>query len=181
MCIRDRSSTWSASQLNTLNLNQNYLSNIGSKWGNLIALTIWQVGGAETNNLFRSPIKTAYTYEVGANKLNTTYSAKIGLMYVSDYGYAASPDNWNTKLGNYGNTTVSDNNWMFMGLYEWTISRVSDYGITVDSVFLVNDIGGISIGGLYNHVSSVRPVFYLNSAVQYVSGTGTQTDPYRIA
>ena len=178
---RNQSSTWSASQLNTLNLNQNYLSNIGSKWGNLIALTIWQVGGAETNNLFRSPIKTAYTYEVGANKLNTTYSAKIGLMYVSDYGYAASPDNWNTKLGNYGNTTVSDNNWMFMGLYEWTISRVSDYGITVDSVFLVNDIGGISIGGLYNHVSSVRPVFYLNSAVQYVSGTGTQTDPYRIA
>ena len=27
-------------------------------------------------------------------------------MYVSDYGYAASPDAWTTNLGSYDNSTI---------------------------------------------------------------------------
>lgn len=44
-----------------------------------------------------SNAKTAYNYELGSNKINTTYSAKIGLMYVSDYYYAATPTYWSNK------------------------------------------------------------------------------------
>ena len=77
--------------------------------------------------------KQYYTTELGSSSSSTTYSAKIGLMYVSDYGYAASPANWSTALYNYDNAT--NNNWMYMGTYEWTISRRSD---TTVSAFLVN-------------------------------------------
>lgn len=54
--------------------------------------------------------KTVYNYEVRANKANTTYDAKIGLMYISDYGYAAFPDAWTTPLKNYSNSSIRDNN-----------------------------------------------------------------------
>ena len=41
-----------------------------------------------------SNAKTAYNYEVGANKSSTTYNAKIGLPYLNEYYYAAAPTYW---------------------------------------------------------------------------------------
>ena len=74
---------------------------------------------------------------------------------------------------------------MHMGLYEWTISRISDYS---DSAFLVYDNGFVSGCSVYVvdaytwYVNgAVRPSFYLEPDVVYVSGSGTQTDPYRIS
>ena len=172
-------STWSESQLNTVNLNTNYLNNIGSTWSSKIANHTWQVGGASFDNVFNSPVKTAHTYEVGASAANTTYQAKIGLMYVSDYGYASSPANWSTNMGSLNTATNRDNNWMFMGLYEWTISRRSDntyIAFRVSSTGFV-DLNRVSDGG---YTSAVRPSFYLESSVVLTGGTGTASDPYRI-
>ena len=169
--------TWSESQLNTVNLNTNYLNNIGSTWSSKIANHTWQVGGATYANVYRSPVKTAHTYEVGANSANTTYQAKIGLMYVSDYGYAASPTNWGTNMGSLNTATNRDNNWMFMGLYEWTISRSSDNTYA----FYVYITGDVDDNGVGNYVYVVRPSFYLESSVVLTGGTGTASDPYRIA
>ena len=169
--------TWSESQLNTVNLNTNYLNNIGSKWSSLIATTTWQVGGATDANVYSSPVKTAYNYEVGPNKENTTYSAKIGLMYTSDYGYATSPSNWNTNLGSYNSTTVRDNNWMWMGYYDWTISRHSD---GTDNAFGVLCTGDVYNFLVINYNGGVRPSFYLESSVEFSGGSGTSADPYRI-
>ena len=172
---------WSYSALNTVNLNTNFISALGSEWSDLIATTNWQVGGGTSDNLEYSNAQTAYNYEVGANTANTTYGAKIGLMYVSDYGYAVSPEMWNTNMGSLGTDTNRSNNWMFMGLYEWTISRVSD---STDYTLLVstegNVLGYYSYGYSYGYVTRVRPCFYLKSSVVYTGGTGTQTDPYRI-
>ena len=171
--------TWSESNLNTVNLNTNYLNNIGSTWSSKIANHTWQVGGASFDNVFNSPVKTAHTYEVGASAANTTYQAKIGLMYVSDYGYASSPANWSTNMGSLNTATNRDNNWMFMGLYEWTISRRSDntyIAFRVSSTGFV-DLNRVSDGG---YTSAVRPSFYLESSVVLTGGTGTASDPYRI-
>ncbi len=170
-------SSWEWSDLNALNLNENYLNNIGSEWSNLISDTTWTVGGNMDSNI-RSTVKNSYTSEivnpyVGPGKW---YDAKIGLMYVSDYGYAASPENWNTRLSSYGTESVRNNNWMYMGLYEWTITRGEDdsyYG------FEVTSNGGLSLSDVSGN-GSIRPTFYLNSNVVYTRGSGTQTDPYRI-
>ena len=175
---------WSESNLNTVNLNQNYLNVIASTWSDKIVEHTWQVGGVSAANLFESPVQTVYTYEVGVNTANVTYSAKIGLMYVSDYGFAASPSYWTTTLGNYGGG-AQDNNWMYVGLDEWTISRYSDdgaYGIA----YFVNNAASVSatfIDNIDNNGNplGVRPSFYLSSSVVLNGGSGTERDPFRIA
>ena len=63
-----------------------------------------------------------------------------------------------------------------MGLYEWTISRDADYAY---SVFYVRNTGVLNSYyalGVYG----VRPVFYLTSSVNYVSGSGIAADPITI-
>ena len=160
--------TWSESRLNTTNLNSSYLSYIGSTWSNKIATTTWYVGGHSTINA------TPATFQ-DAESTGTTYSAKIGLMYVSDYGFAASPSYWTTNMSSYSN--ARNNNWMYMGLYEWTISR---YSSNSSNAYRVYDSGGLARGNVYNDDYAVRPVFYLTSSITYNRGSGTTADPVRI-
>ena len=169
--------TWSESNLNTVNLNTNYLNNIGNKWSSLIATTSWKVGGNTYQNIYNVPVKQTYTNEIVNPAESTTYSAKIGLMYVSDYGYATSPSNWNTNLGSYNSTTVRDNNWMWMGLFEWTISRRSD---DTNRAFLLDDDGLVGYAPVSGR-DGVRPSFYLESSVVLSGGSGSAAAPYRIA
>ncbi len=171
--------TWSQSNLNTINLNTNYinyLNNQNSKWTEMIETTTWKVGGGSSSYLRGSTVKTAYNYEIGNNSSSTTYSAKIGLMYVSDYGYAASPANWTTNLISYANNTNWNNNWMFMGLYEWTISRSSDI---TDYAFYVHYAGNVNSCDVYDY-NGVRPSFYLKSNVAITSGDGSASNPFRL-
>ena len=171
--------TWSQSNLNTVNLNTNYLNNIGSIWSSKIANHSWKVGGNASVNITAVPVKSTYANEIVSPAANTTYSAKIGLMYVSDYGYAASPENWNTNMGSLNTDANRNNNWMFMGLQEWTITHWADYFYPIS--FIVSYIGNVNIGQVNGHSFVVRPTFYLESNVELISGSGTQTDPYRIA
>ena len=169
--------TWSQSNLNTVNLNTNYLNNIGSKWSSLIATTNWKVGGNSWANIGTATPKTAYQNEIVNPTASTTYSAKIGLMYVSDYGYAASPAAWTLNMNRYNNSTATSNNWMYMGLYEWTISRDSDgtgNAFCVDYTGLVNNIS------VSRNYYGVRPSFYLESSVVFSQGDGSEQNPYRI-
>ena len=170
--------TWSTSQLNVVNLNQNYLNNIGSEWADKIAMTNWKVGGVPSSNVSLSGVKNAYNYEIGVNSDNTTYQAKLGLMYISDYGYAASPENWSTSMESLNNATNRDNNWMFMGLHEWTITRNTD---STGMVFRVNGTGYVGADLMGVDGRGVRPSFYLQSSVEFSSGDGTKQNPFRIA
>ena len=65
--------------------------------------------------------KQYYNVEVGSSSNSTTDSMKIGLMYVSDYGFAASNNYWTTALYNYSSATSL--NWLYLGNEEWTIAR----------------------------------------------------------
>ena len=169
------SNTWSSSTLNTSILNGTYLNTLGSKWSNLIATTNWKVGGMAWSTT--NTAKQYYTTELGSSSSSTTYSAKVGLMYISDYGFAASPPNWNTSLHDYNNATNRDNNWMFMGLTEWTISRNSD---DTSNAFGVYFTGLVNNSSVDNVDHGVRPSFYLESSVEFSSGDGTIDSPYRI-
>ena len=172
--------TWSASKLNTVNLNTNFTTNIGTAWANKIATTTWKVGGGTYANLRDAVPKTAYQYEVGSSASTTTYDAKIGLMYVSDYYYSASPSAW-TLVGYNSDYTKSyasakGENWLYGGGWDWTISRNSDYS---NYAFYVFNYGYV----YYNYVDfsyGVRPSFSLLSSTTYVSGSGSMSDPVRI-
>ncbi len=171
---------WSASRLNTTNLNTNFINNIGSTWSNKIAKTTWKIAGNTWSSIGEQVPKTVYTNEItspdkGTYGTEETYSAKIGLMYASDYGFAASPSAWTTTLCKYDRSV----NWMYLGIDEWTISRYADES---SRAFIVRSEGYVGYSGvyyneMYDFCLAVRPVFYLNSSVTYVSGTGTSTDP----
>ena len=170
----NQSNTWSSSRLNTGTLNGTYLNGLSSTWQNKIATTNWKVGGMSQNS--SATAKQYYDTEIGSSSSSTTYSAKIGLMYVSDYGFAASPDYWTTELFNYEPSKSS--NWMNINLNEWTISRRSDN--TLDA-FYVTSTGSVTGRSVAHFISiDVRPSFYLISSTIYVSGSGTSSDPIRI-
>ena len=172
--------TWSASKLNTVNLNTNFTTNIGTAWANKIATTTWKVGGGTYANLRDAVPKTAYQYEVGSSASTTTYDAKIGLMYVSDYYYSASPSAW-TLVGYNSDYTKSyasakGENWLYGGGWDWTISRDSDYS---NYAFRVDHGGNVYSDNVYDD-DGVRPSFSLLSSTTYVSGSGSMSDPVRI-
>ena len=172
--------TWSTSLLNKTNLNTNFINNIGTTWANKIATVTWKVGGNTWANIGTKTSSVAYTNEItnpvttNTTDNATTYSAKIGLMYVSDYGFAASPDAWTLTMSSYNNTTATNNNWMYMGLYEWTISRYAD---TSDRAFLVRGVGSVNSNYVSGYDFGVRASFNLESSVSYVSGSGSMSDP----
>ena len=172
--------TWSASKLNTVNLNTNFTTNIGTAWANKIATTTWKVGGGTYANLRDAVPKTAYQYEVGSSASTTTYDAKIGLMYVSDYYYSASPSAW-TLVGYNSDYTKSyasakGENWLYGGGWDWTISRNSDISNNAFYVLNYGYVGYYLVSGNYG----VRPSFSLLSSTTYVSGSGSMSDPVRI-
>ncbi len=175
--ISNRSNVWSNSTLNTGTLNGTYLNGLGTTWNEMIETTTWKVGGNMSSNIEEQTVKNTFINEIVSPAANTTYSAKIGLMYVSDYGYAASPANWTTNLESYNNSTNTSNNWLYLGAYEWTISRISN---STDMVFGVL-YSGCTFGGNVTSGSSVRPSFYLKSNVGIISGDGSSTNPYRVA
>ena len=177
--------TWSTSTTNTRNLNTNYLTYLDSKntkWKTMIDDTTWYVGGMASTNGVESNAKTAYDYEVGANKdAKTTVISKIGMMYVSDYYYAASKDYWTlpgyNSSGNDYSKAVNDN-WLYTGLYECTISRRSDSFV---SEFVVHGSGSVGDDDVGNSNGlAARPTFNLSSSIKFTSGEGTVVNPIRI-
>ena len=173
------SNTWSSSSLNTY-LNGTYLTSLGTL-AEKIATTTWKVGGGSWDNIGTSVPATAYQYEVGSNASTTTVDKKIGLMYVSDYYYSASPSAWTLVGFNLSDATkdygaATSTNWLYLGSTEWTISRTSDY---TNFEFGVNSTGNVCHSYVTNS-NGVRPSFNLESSVKYVSGSGTIENPIRI-
>ena len=180
--------TWSESNLNKVNLNTNFIRNIGTTWVEKIAVTTWKIGGGMYTYLRNSVPKTAYQKEI-VNPATafttdnaTTYDAKIGLMYLTDYYYSAIPSAWTlvgwSSSSDYTKTYASakGENWLYGGGYEWTISRNSD---DYDESFNVAPAGTVFINYVYRE-NAVRPTFNLLSSITYVSGDGTIENPIRI-
>ena len=171
---------WSESNLNKTNLNTNFINNIGATWVDKIATTTWKVGGTTPDNIMNAVPSVAYTNEITNPAENTTYSAKIGLMYASDYGFGAVPETWTTIINYYGEkingTPISSQNWMSMGYNEWTISHLLVSDNVVYTLDYLGHVGNMSIRDSYG----VRPVFNLLSSVTYASGDGTLSNPIRI-
>ena len=185
--LSTQTNTWSESSLNKVNLNKNFINNIRSEWASKIDTTTWKVGGNTWANIGTSVPATAYQNEIvnpvttNTTDSKTEYKAKVGLMYVSDYGFAAAPSAW-TLVGWDSNSTkdyrtATSINWMYMGLDEWLISRNADGS---GSAFLVDNYGRVSYGSVSGDNYGVRPSFSLLPSITYKSGSGTQSDPIRI-
>ena len=141
----------------------------------------WSVGGNSCFNITYSIPKVTYQNEVvnpsGEDSENgeTHWDGPVGLMYVSDYGYAEllGTNNWSTILSDYDSRYIND--WLFSNIHEWTISRTASGS---DNLFVVYFC---EISNSYADIlGAVRPAFYLESKVGYFGGKGTKTDPYKL-
>ena len=117
------------------------------------------------------------SYYYGSNP--NSWTGKLGLMYLSDYGYASS--NCENKKLYDENSSSNDiracntTNWLFKGNTEWLLPQ---YASRSDAAF---DI--FSDGYVYNDLVSprqqgTRPVLYLTASVQIIDGDGTSSNPY---
>jgi len=209
-------SRWAASSVSTNNYNLNnweqsdiattinndYLGNLfnisefHSKFANQhngMAQAKWHLGGANSSTYNWEQVTAANMYAIERNT-SAVYSSNppylfgyVGLMYPSDYGYAAKGCQ-STKLFELNNNqTCLDNNWLYQSqldtfggnVDEWLISPSSEND---NNVSIIRRQGYIQASGIdstdeYNY----RPVFYLDSKeLSIAGGEGTSTNPYHI-
>ena len=163
---------WDNSTLNSY-LNTEYLQSIAS-FSDIIASPGWN---SYKSTLGTTP-KSIYQNEYVNGTLIGSSSNKIGLISVSDYGYASSSKMWNTSVDD---KSAQKENWL-SNLYTWSISvsvsgTVGSYDYSVERAYIV---GGGIIEMDIPIPDTVRPAFYLAYSVTYAGGSGTRTDPIRI-
>ena len=178
------SNNWARPATLNTELNTTYLNSLDSTAQNMIGDAKYYLGGYKDTTItsevmysYERKIKntTSNEFYYGTNPNNLV--GKLGLMYASDYGYAAS-DECKQTLNNYNNTTCKNNNWLFKSNNEWILPQnANDSG----GVFYFYSGGGV----LCNYRAggwqfAVRPGLYLKSSVQIIGGSGTSTDPYVI-
>ena len=126
-----------------------------------------------------------YTYERGTERYDTNrplyWDGMVGLMYPSDYGYAAGnrcvtgsfPRNYDGECMNkdWLLMTTSSN---YTNGAEWLMSPNSGNSYDVFYVYSTGYVSDNYCGIAY----SVRPVFYLNSSASITDGEGTSAAPY---
>ena len=127
-----------------------------------------------------------YAYERGTTRYDTNrplyWDGMVGLMYPSDYGYAAGntcvtgtdPYNYDGGCKNKDwlwMTTSSD----YTNSEEWLMSPVSGNSV---AAFRVGPSGYVYNDYRVDRPDSVRPVFYLTSSTTITGGEGTSASPY---
>ena len=148
----------------------------------------WYLGGTARYNSSSNGLASHwYKYERGTKVYSgrsTSWTGKVGLMYLSDYGYATSGGATTNRasclakeLTKWDDSSVSDcknNDWMYnSSKSQWTITSQ----FNTNGVFYVDNTGYVSSNIVYGDCG-VRPVVHLNSAIKVITGSGTKESPY---
>src|SRR5574344_282977 len=130
-----------------------------------------------------------YTYERGSAVISspsdgitrtTSWVGYIGLMYLSDYGYATDESLCASRtLFDYDITSCYTNDWLWRSVYfYWSIiPNLSESS----SVWIVSGAGEASSNHTSINYYAGKPVLYLKSNVQITGGEGSSTNPYTLA
>ena len=160
----------------------------------------WNTGAPNYNTLYNDTTNSLDTVEfykaergtvngkicTSGNWCNDTVTRKtewtgyIGLPYVTDWAYASSENDCNTKIDQSSTYKCKNNNWMHYGsTYNdttWVMSPRAFPGYA-DVVWVVLGDGDVGHFGAANPLS-VFPTIYLKSNILIESGKGTSSDPY---
>ena len=183
---------WDTSQSNnwarpaTLNteLNGTYLNSLTSEAQGMISNAKYYLGGY--NSISSTPVdmyscerKISGSSYYGHDPKNS-WTGKLGLMYVSDYGYAS--DNCETKAIHNSSSSSNDlracntTNWLYKGATEWLLPKTA---ASFNSAFAVT-LNGNVYSYKVSYEFGIRPVLYLTSSVQITGGDGTSANPYTL-
>ncbi len=167
------------SDTQTLNMNNIGLKNDATR--NIIFEATWNLGGVDTDTGRELYANQMYEYERGTTVSTgnpTTSTGKVGLMYISDYGYAVDLGKCIQAVIEYDNSSCKSNNWLIINDdAQWTLLHNSEDS---ENAWYVDSAGDISFYST-NFGYIVRPVLYLDSDVAMGTGDGTSTNPYQLS
>ena len=153
----------------------------------MIDNALWHLGGSSTYN----DVTTSMFYE--RERGTTVYSGRptewigqIGLMYLSDYGYATSGGSTGrdacltTELYNWDSSSDCYNNdWLHNSSnFQWTLTP---YSANSSNVFGVHSGGGVFSFSVRNMDYVVYPTLYLSSNVKITDGDGSHDKPFTLS
>ena len=173
---------WNNSSLKSY-LNGDYYNSIDGTYKNMISEETYYLGGATDSNYLTLTASGYYNAERDSSQVYSGNPAStkqyIGLMYPSDYGYAAGSSCLSTELFNYeGGCKNSDYLFSGSGLQEWLQAPFADDDSRV--VFL-HDVGYVAETYLVTVSLAVRPVLYLTSETQITGGDGSQGNAFQLS
>ena len=159
----------------TINVNfTNY--KLSDKAKSNIDISRYYLGGYNNNPPLTNEM---YGYERGTLRYDENrplyWDGMVGLMYPSDYGYAAgNVCATGTELFNYFGE-CSNKDWLYKtGVNQWLMSPYSGYSYFVLNVGFDGQVNGYHS----NFALAVSPVFYLSSSASITGGNGTLDAPY---
>ena len=130
-------------------------------------------------NPITTELISAYPNDIYENEINsgtTTWTGRVGIMYLSDYAYATDLSKCSNVIADYSNSSCSSNNWLKSSSDEWTISN---YNNNYEQIYYIGTDGSINTDDfLIEH--NFRPTLYLKSEQTFQGGTGTLADPYQL-
>ena len=151
----------------------------------LISDTLYYLGGWNRESVYSDQI---YGYERVTTVYSgrpTTWTGKIALPYPSDYGYAADLGSCTQNLYKYNDSTCTSANWMKNIITNNGNSSgclLTPRSAFSDSKWYVSSSGYVNYGdGNARIATGVAPVLYLGSELGIGSGSGTNSDPYRLS
>ncbi len=170
---------WKESSLKNY-LNDTYYNKIKEPYKEMISEETYYLGGPVGSDIPKLTASMFYNVE----KSNSIYSGNptsirqyIGLMYPSDYGYAAGNDCLLTPLFNY-NEKCKNNDWLYNEADEWLQTPRSD---GYDGSMTIFAEGYVRYGSQVMHSYMIRPVLFLSSQVKITSGNGSYAKPYELS
>ncbi len=173
------------------NTTYDYLQN--TAWSNKIANWTWSAVNTLTNsnsgpNYYSITTQQMYLHEMNRSTKTstvgtwTTPSAKIGLMYASDYQMSLGSSALALTGTSYSTLKTGwmhqSNNDTTKSATEWTLSRRGANSGTFNAWVVLSD-GGVGYRSV-NNTYGARPVFYLTSNQAYLGGNGSLDDPFMI-
>ena len=110
----------------------------------------------------------------------TEWTGYIALPYITDYAYASSENDCNTKIDQSSTYKCKNNNWMHYGSTYNDVTGVMSPGanpVHANRVWFVIG-GGLTDSDYAANPLSAFPTIYLKSNILIESGKGTSSDPY---
>lgn len=166
------SNDWTNSSLKDA-LNSTFITSKLSGYTDKIETVKWSLGGYADS---RATAKDFYDAEV----TNSTkiYEGKMGLIYSSDYGFAAPSSFWKTNMYSY-NSSAYKSDWLYLSsANQWTITINPSIGDSDYAYYI--DTSGYNYNQTVGNVYAVRPAMFLSTTTMYKSGLGTSSDPIRV-
>ena len=172
------SNNWDNASLKSY-LNGEYYNSINETYRNMISSETYYLGGAD-NNWISATASEYYDAERDSSQVYSGNPAStiqnIGLMYPSDYGYAAGSSCLSTSLFTY-NSSCKNSDYLYSaegGWFQSPLAIGSSYANIINRGFV-----GYS-NGVGRDSMAIRPVLYLNTNVQITGGDGSQFNPFQL-